>query len=55
LPAEEVERFEAEYVSLFVLARQRGLHHLAMKKALEDDGIEPALDPRKIGASFYDS
>jgi hypothetical protein len=41
------------YVSLFALAKQRGLHHLAMKKLLEDDGVEPALDPRKIGATLY--
>jgi hypothetical protein len=53
VPEAEVERFAREYVSLFTLARQRGLHHLAMKKWLEDDGIEPALDPRKIGATFY--
>ncbi len=53
VPEAEVERFKQEYVSLFALARQRGLHHLAMKKALEDDGIEPALDPKKIGATFY--
>jgi len=24
-----------------------------MKKALEDDGVEPALDARKIRATFY--
>jgi adenylylsulfate kinase-like enzyme len=53
VPPAEVERFKQEYVALFALARQRGLHHLAMKKLLEDDAIEPALDPRKIGASFY--
>jgi TniQ len=53
VPTEEVERFEAEYVSLFVLARERGLHHNAMKKVLVAAGIKPALDTRKIGASFY--
>jgi hypothetical protein len=40
-------------VSLFALARQRNKHHLVVKKALEADGIEPALDPKKIGATFY--
>jgi len=35
VPEAEVERFKQEYVSLFALARQRGLHHLAMKKTLE--------------------
>jgi hypothetical protein len=24
-----------------------------MKKALEADGVEPAFDPKKIGATFY--
>jgi TniQ len=53
VPPAEVERFKQEFVALFALARQHGLHHLAMKKLLEEDAIEPALDPRKIGASFY--
>jgi adenylylsulfate kinase-like enzyme len=53
VPEAEVERFSREYVSLFALARQRGMHHLAMKKLLEDDAIEPALDSKKIGATFY--
>jgi hypothetical protein len=51
--AEEVKRFEREYVSLFVLARQQGRHFLAVKKELDAAGIVPALDPEKIGASFY--
>jgi hypothetical protein len=53
VPHDEVERFEAEYVSLFGLARERGLHHNAMKKRLEAAGIKPALDTKKIGATFY--
>lgn len=51
LPATEVERFEAEFVSLFALARQQGRHHMAVKK--EAAGVKPALDPEKIGATFY--
>jgi hypothetical protein len=51
--AEEVERIEREYVSLFVLARQQGRHFLAVKKELDAAGIVPALAPKKIGASFY--
>jgi TniQ len=53
VPIEEVERFAREYISLFALAKQQGRHFLAVKQELEDDGIEPALDPKKIGASFY--
>jgi len=47
------ERFQKEYISLFALARQRGKHFRAVKKALEADGVEPAFDPKKIGATFY--
>jgi hypothetical protein len=53
VPAEEVERFEREYVSLFVLARQQGRHFPAVKKELDAAGIKLALDPKKIGATFY--
>jgi hypothetical protein len=49
----ELERFQTTYVSLHVLAKERGLHHLAMKKALDKQGIEPALDHLKIHARFY--
>ncbi|OKO80965.1 TniQ family protein [Bradyrhizobium sp. AS23.2] len=53
VPAEEVARFEREYVSLFALARQRGRHFRAVKKELQDAGVEPVFNPRKIGATFY--
>jgi hypothetical protein len=53
VPAEEIERFEREFVSLFALARQQGRHHMAVKKELEAAGIEPAFDPKKVGATFY--
>jgi hypothetical protein len=53
VPAEELERFEAEFVSLFALARQQKRHHMAVKKELDAAGIKPALDPKKIGATFY--
>ena len=51
--AEEVERFEREYVSLFVLAKQRGQHFRKVKQELDAAGIKPALDPAKVGATFY--
>ena len=53
VPAGEVERFARKYISLFALARQQGRHHMAVKKELDAGGIEPALDPGKIGATFY--
>lgn len=51
--AAEVERFEREFVSLFAIARQRGQHFMAVKKELQDAGVEPVFNPRKIGATFY--
>ena len=53
VPIEEVERFTVEYVSLFALAKQQGRHFLAVKKDLDAGGIKPALDAKKIGATFY--
>ena len=40
-------------MSLFALARLLGRHHMAVKKGLEAAGIEPALDPKNVGATFY--
>jgi hypothetical protein len=49
----ELERFQTTYVSLHVLAKERGTHHLAMKGILDQKGIEPALDHVKVHARFY--
>jgi TniQ len=53
VPVEEVERFGKQYVSLFALAKQRGRHFLKVKQELDAAGIKPALDPEKVGATFY--
>jgi hypothetical protein len=53
VPVEEVESFARKYISLFALAKQQGRHFPAVKKELDADGIEPALDPVKTGATFY--
>jgi TniQ len=53
VPAVEVERFGKRYVSLFVLAKQQRRHFRAVKKDLDAAGIEPALDAKKVGATFY--
>jgi hypothetical protein len=53
VPVEEVERFGREYISLFALAKQQGRHFLVIKKELEAAGVKPAMDPEKIGATFY--
>jgi hypothetical protein len=53
VPAEEVERFDRSFVSLFALAKQRRRHFIAVKKELQAAGVEPVFNPKKIGASFY--
>lgn len=53
VPTEDIERFEAEFVTLFALARQQGRHHMAVKKELDAAGVKPALDPEQIGATIY--
>lgn len=53
VPIAEVERFEREFVSLFALARRRNCHHMAVKKKLDEAGVKSAMDPKKIGATFY--
>jgi hypothetical protein len=53
VPSAEFERFQRTYVSLFALAKLRGKHFRVVKNELEADGIEPALEPKEIGASLY--
>jgi hypothetical protein len=53
VPAQEVERFQREYISLFAIAKQRGRHFLVVKKELEESAVEPVFNPKKIGAMFY--
>ncbi|CAH0340492.1 TniQ family protein [Rhizobium sp. CECT 9324] len=50
---EAIEEFRRKYVSLFVLAEQRGLNVRKLKYALKAAGIEPALTREQHGASFY--
>jgi hypothetical protein len=53
VPNEEIARFEREFVSLFALAKQQERHFRKLKQELDASGIQPALDPKKIGATFY--
>jgi len=50
---EAIVEFKRTYVSLFVLAEQRGLNARKLKYALKAAGIEPFLTQEKHGASFY--
>jgi hypothetical protein len=53
VPVADIERFEAEFVTLFTLAKQQGRHFRAVKKELEAAGVKPAFDPDEVGATFY--
>lgn len=53
VPTGEIERFEAEFVSLFTIARQQGRHHMAVKKELAAAGVKPAIERDEVGATFY--
>lgn len=50
---EELARFQREYVSLFALAKERGLHFRRVQRELDDRGLEPAFKAEEIGARFY--
>jgi hypothetical protein len=41
------------YVLLFALAKQQGGIPGKVKQELDAAGIRPALDPEKVGATFY--
>lgn len=53
VPTAAAERFEAEFVTLFTIARHQGRHHMTVKKELEAAGMKPAMKPEKIGATIY--
>lgn len=53
VPRKSVEAFKARYASLHELARSRGKHMPILKRELAMRGVEPALPPNQVGASFY--
>lgn len=50
---QEIDRFCRDYVSLFVLAEERGKHFKRVLNELNAEGVEPAFKPATIGARFY--
>lgn len=50
---EEVEKFEARFVSLYALARQLKRSPARTRAALDAAAIHPALDPTRVKATFY--
>jgi hypothetical protein len=49
----ELKRFKETYVSLHELAKARKLYIGTMKSKLDAAGIQPAFDPKEVGATFY--
>jgi hypothetical protein len=49
----EYARFDRKYVSLCKLREEQGKSLATMRKALDERAIKPALDPEKIGTTFY--
>lgn len=50
---EEIARFNHEFVSLFILARQRGKHMPILLQELQALGVQPAPELEGIGATFF--
>lgn len=50
---EELARFKSEYVTLFDLSREKGLHFRKVKQSLVEAGVDPIADPELIGLSMY--
>jgi hypothetical protein len=49
----EIAEFKATYVSLSVLAKERGVYVPTLRKRLDRADIRPAFDPAQIGVRFY--
>jgi hypothetical protein len=50
---EDLDTFDAEYVSLQTLAKERGVHFKRMKRELEEAGVLPEPRFRNVPATFY--
>lgn len=53
IPRGQVDAFNAEYVSLTNLAKERGIHFRALSNELAAAGIKPALNRETYGATFF--
>lgn len=49
----DLEAFMETYVSLMVLARERGIHFRSLKSHLDAAGIASAFEPEAVPATFY--
>ncbi|MBY0382807.1 MAG: hypothetical protein K2W78_12920 [Xanthobacteraceae bacterium] len=53
IPPSEVDAFQQRYVSLAELSRVSGKSHVTVKWHLDQKGIRPAFDPKKVCAHIY--
>ncbi|TFF19871.1 hypothetical protein E3C22_19600 [Jiella endophytica] len=50
----DIEAFQARYVSLFTLARERGEHFRHTMQFVQRAALRPCFDPRIVDVCFYD-
>jgi hypothetical protein len=53
IPFEEIERFKAEYISLFTAARSQGKHMPVLLRELRALGVQPVPQFEGVGATFF--
>ncbi|SNB71711.1 TniQ protein [Rhodoblastus acidophilus] len=53
-PHAEFKSFQETYVSLTELAKKADTHPLTLKKLLYEMDIDPAIDPKRVHATFYE-
>ncbi|MFN4153491.1 MAG: TniQ family protein [Paracoccaceae bacterium] len=49
----EIERFQAKYATIAMIARTVGLHARSVQRLLEGQNIQPVFDPVRLGARIY--
>jgi len=49
----EIERFQAKYATIAMIARTVGLHARSVQRLLEAQSIQPVFDPVRLGARIY--
>lgn len=49
----EIERFQAKYAAIAMIARTVGLHARSVQRLLEGQNIQPVFDPVRLGARIY--
>jgi hypothetical protein len=53
IPSADLAAFMQDFVPLFELSEQLHVHPCVLKARLAEQGVQPALDPKKHYATFY--